>query len=149
MAFQCIYRCSDERGENWDGEEGSGISEGEERANIAWSLVCRALRFVWRVEGRLKGKVGRFVEVYRRRGLKVNEGKSKVRKRKHCSVVQVLAEIASSYQRSTILSNYDTEQQILNTITEGQCKTKKTKYTTCRTLRKKTSPHGTKKCTDG
>ena len=36
---------------------------------------------MWRVEERLKAKVGRFVEVYRRRGLKVNEGKGKVRKR--------------------------------------------------------------------
>ena len=40
LAFQGIYGCSDERGENGDGEEGSKISNGE-KVEIAWPLVCR------------------------------------------------------------------------------------------------------------
>ena len=41
LAFQCICECSDKGGENWDGQEGSEISVGEERVDIAWPLVCR------------------------------------------------------------------------------------------------------------
>ena len=63
MAFQCIYEWSDEGGEDGDGKE-----EREWRLPgvlYADDLVLRAM-------------VGRFVEVCRRRGLKINGGKSKV-----------------------------------------------------------------------
>ena len=41
LAFQCIYGCNDERGENGDVEEGSEISVGGEREEIAWPHVCK------------------------------------------------------------------------------------------------------------
>ena len=41
LAFQCIYGCSDERGENGDGEEENEVFGGGERVQIAWPLVCR------------------------------------------------------------------------------------------------------------
>ena len=41
LAFKCIYRRSDEGGENGDGKEGSEISGGGEIVEIAWPLVCR------------------------------------------------------------------------------------------------------------
>ena len=40
LALQCIYGCS-EGGENGDGEEGSEISGGGKRVEIAWPLLCR------------------------------------------------------------------------------------------------------------
>ena len=48
---------------------------------IAWPLICRCFSFVWlcgESEEDLRLMVGRFVVVCRRRGLKVNAGKSKV-----------------------------------------------------------------------
>ena len=47
LALQCIYGRSDEVVENWDGEEGSEISGGGKRVEIACLLVCRLLDFVW------------------------------------------------------------------------------------------------------
>ena len=41
LAFQCIYECSDERGEDGDGNKGSEIPVGHERVEIAWPLVSR------------------------------------------------------------------------------------------------------------
>ena len=41
LAFQCIYGCSDKRGENGDKEEGSDILGGRERVDFAWPLLCR------------------------------------------------------------------------------------------------------------
>ena len=38
LAPQCIYERSDEGGENGDGEEGSEISGGGKRVEIAWPL---------------------------------------------------------------------------------------------------------------
>ena len=58
--LKCVYGCSDERGENGDGEDGSEISRGGEKGQIAWSLVYRRLG------------------VYRRRVRKVNANESKV-----------------------------------------------------------------------
>ena len=69
--YQCTYRCSDKRGENGDGEEGrewrlSGLSY----AN-GFSLCGES-------EEGIMAMVGRLVEVFRRRCLKVNADKSKV-----------------------------------------------------------------------
>ena len=48
LAFQCIHGCSDEGGENGDGEEGSGVRFLEEgRLEIDCPLVCNLLRFTW------------------------------------------------------------------------------------------------------
>ena len=41
LIFQCIYGWSDEVGEDGNGKEGSEITEGWERVEIAWPLVCR------------------------------------------------------------------------------------------------------------
>ena len=41
LALQCIYGWSDEGGENEDGEEGSEISGGGKRMEVAWPLVCK------------------------------------------------------------------------------------------------------------
>ena len=38
---------SDELVENGDGEEGSEISRGGNRVEIAWPLICRWFGFVW------------------------------------------------------------------------------------------------------
>ena len=46
LVFQCLYRQSYEGGENGDGEEGSVISGGGKRMEIAWPLGCRLLGFV-------------------------------------------------------------------------------------------------------
>ena len=71
LAFQCIYGCSDERGENVDWEEGR-----EWRLPGLW---CADDLVLWgESEEDLSTMVGCLVEVGRRRGLKVNAGKSKV-----------------------------------------------------------------------
>ena len=41
LALKYIIGCSDEGVENGDGEEGSEISRGGKRVEIAWPLVCR------------------------------------------------------------------------------------------------------------
>ena len=63
LVFQCIYGCSDERKENGDVEE--------ERE---WRLP--GLLYADDLEEDLWAIVGQFVEVCRRRGLKVNAGKN-------------------------------------------------------------------------
>ena len=71
LALQCIYGCSDEGGENGDGEE-------ERRY---WRLpdlfYANDLVLCGESEEDLRAMVGRFVKVCRRY-LKVNAGKSKV-----------------------------------------------------------------------
>ena len=73
-----IFGCSEEGGENGDGKERNEISGGGKRVEIVWPLVCRGLGFVWRVGERPEGNGGTFVDVIRRRGLKVNAGKNKM-----------------------------------------------------------------------
>ena len=76
--MSCIYGCSDEREESGDGEKGREISLEGERGEIAWPLVADDLVMCGESEENLRAVVGRFVEVCKRRGLKVNAGKSKV-----------------------------------------------------------------------
>ena len=38
---KCIYRYSDKGGENGNGKEENKVSEGRERLEIAWVLVCK------------------------------------------------------------------------------------------------------------
>ena len=66
------------RGEYGDGENGSEISGGGERVEIAWLFVCRLLGFMWQIGEDLITTVGCVVEECWRRGLKVSEGKSKM-----------------------------------------------------------------------
>ena len=40
LALQCIYGCSDGKGENVDGEDGIEISGGGDRVDIIRLLVC-------------------------------------------------------------------------------------------------------------
>ena len=68
-ALQCIYGRSDEGGEN--GEEGR-------EWRLPGLLCADDLALCGESEEGLRAMVGRFVEVCRRRGLKVNGGKSKV-----------------------------------------------------------------------
>ena len=71
LVFQCIYGCSDERGEDGEGKEGSeGILPG---------LLYADKLVLWgESEEDLRAMAGWFVEECRRRGLKVNAGKKKV-----------------------------------------------------------------------
>ena len=39
LAFQCIYGCSDEVGEDEDGRDRSEVNGEEERVKINWPLV--------------------------------------------------------------------------------------------------------------
>ena len=40
LSVQCLYGRSDEGGEDGDEEEGSELSGGWERVEIAWPFVC-------------------------------------------------------------------------------------------------------------
>ena len=60
LALQCIYGRGDKSCENGDAEEGSEVSGGGKRVEIAWPLVCRRLGFVWLVGGRPEGNGGTF-----------------------------------------------------------------------------------------
>ena len=71
MALQCIHGCSGEGGENGDGEEGR-------EWRLPGLLYAEDLVLCGELEEDLRVMVGHFVEVCRRRGLKVNAGKSKV-----------------------------------------------------------------------
>ena len=71
LAFQCIYECSDERGENRDEEMG-----GEWR--LLGLLYEDDLVLCGESKEDLRTMVGQFVKVCRRRGLKFNARKSKV-----------------------------------------------------------------------
>ena len=41
LDLQCIYGCSDDGGENRDGEDGNEISGRGKRVDITWPLICR------------------------------------------------------------------------------------------------------------
>ena len=69
MAFQCIYECSDEKGEN--GEEGR-------EWRLPGLLYTDDLALCGGLEEDLREIPGSFVDIYRRSGLKVSGGKSKV-----------------------------------------------------------------------
>ena len=69
MAFQCIYGCIDGRSEN-EGEE-----EGREW-KLKSLLYAEDLVLCDELEEDLTAMLGRFVELCRKRGLKVNAGKS-------------------------------------------------------------------------
>ena len=45
MAVQCVYGCSDERGEDRDRKEGTEIPGGGERVEIAWPLFMQMTLF--------------------------------------------------------------------------------------------------------
>ena len=45
---QCIYGCSDERGESGEGEDRCKVSGGCKRVVIDWSLVYRFCMMSWR-----------------------------------------------------------------------------------------------------
>ena len=78
LAFQCIYGCSDEGGEDLDREEGSEISGRGESVNFTGLLNADDLVLFGESEEELRAMVGWFAEVCRRRGQKVNAGKSKM-----------------------------------------------------------------------
>ena len=69
-AIQYVYGCSGERGENWVWERGGS---GNYRASYADDLVLCV-----KLEEKLKAIVKHFVEMCRKRGLKLNADKSKV-----------------------------------------------------------------------
>ena len=71
LAFQCIYGCSDEGSENGYGKEGR-------EWRLPGLLYADALVMCGELEENLRLMVGQFVEICKRRGLKVNAGKSKV-----------------------------------------------------------------------
>ena len=71
LGVHCIYGSNDEGGENGDGEEGR-------EWRLPGLLYADDLVLCGESEEDLRAMVGRFAEVCRRRGLKVNAGKSKV-----------------------------------------------------------------------
>ena len=71
LAFQCIYGCSDERGENGDGKEGR-------KWRLPGLLYADDLVQCDELKKNLRAMVRWIVEVCRRRRLKVNAGKKKV-----------------------------------------------------------------------
>ena len=66
-----MYGCSDERGENGNGKEGR-------EWRLPGFLYADDLVLCGESEEDLRAMVGQFVEVCRRKGMKVNAGKSKV-----------------------------------------------------------------------
>ena len=78
LVRQCIYGRSDEGDENGDGEEGSEISGEGREGRLPNLLYADDLVLFDESEEDLRTMVGCFVEVCRRRGVKVNAGKSKV-----------------------------------------------------------------------
>ena len=71
LTVQCIYGWSDGGGENGDWEEGR-------EWRLPGLLCADDLVLCGESEEDLRAVVGCFVEVHRRRGLKVSAGKSKV-----------------------------------------------------------------------
>ena len=69
FAFQCVYKCSDERSEN---------GEGGREWRLPGLLYADELVLYGELEEDLKLMVKHFVEVHGTRGLKVNSNKSKV-----------------------------------------------------------------------
>ena len=63
LAFQRVYECSDERGENGDGEEGR-------EWRLPGLLYAGDLVLIGKLEEDLRAMVRHFVEVCRRRVLK-------------------------------------------------------------------------------
>ena len=70
LPLQCIYGCSDERGENRDREKGR-------EWRLPGLLNAYDLVLCGESEEDLRAMVRCFVELYSRRGLKVNAGKGK------------------------------------------------------------------------
>ena len=68
LAFQCIYGCSDERGESGDGR----------KWRLPHLLYANDLALCGKLKEDLRALVECFVEVCRRKGLKDNADKSKV-----------------------------------------------------------------------
>ena len=75
LAFQCIYGRSDEGCEDGYGKEGSGIIGGWRLPGL---LYTNDLNLCGESVEDPRAMVGQFVEVCRRRGLRVNAGKSRV-----------------------------------------------------------------------
>ena len=71
LALQSIYGCSDEGGENGNGEEGR-------EWRLPGLFYADDLVLCGELEEDLRALVGHFAEMCRRRGLKVNAVKSKV-----------------------------------------------------------------------
>ena len=71
LAVQSIYGCSDEGGENGNGEEGR-------EWRLPGLFYADDLVLCGELEEDLRALVGHFAEMCRRRGLKVNAVKSKV-----------------------------------------------------------------------
>ena len=71
LAFQCIYECNHEGGKDGDRQEGR-------EWRLPGLLYADDLVLCSELEEDLRAMVGRFVEVCRRRELKVNAGKSEV-----------------------------------------------------------------------
>ena len=78
LAFQCIYGRSDVVFENGDGKKEREISRGEREWRLPGLLYADDLVLCGESEEDLSAVVGRFIEVCRRRGLKVNACKRKV-----------------------------------------------------------------------
>ena len=77
LALQCVYVCSDERGEYGDGEGGNENSGGGESGDCQTSCM-QMTRLCGEPDEDLKVMVESFVEISMKRGLKVNADKGKV-----------------------------------------------------------------------
>ena len=79
LVVQCIYGWNDEGGENGDGK-GGGVSflEDGKEWRLPGPLYADNLVICGESKEDLRAMVEQFAEVCRRRGLKVNAGKSKV-----------------------------------------------------------------------
>ena len=75
MALQCVYGCSNKRGESGDAEDGSEISGGVRRRRLPGFLYANDLGLCRESP---EGEGGTFCEVCRIRSLEINEYKSKV-----------------------------------------------------------------------
>ena len=71
LALQRVYGCSNESGENGEGEKESSVSGGGERVEITRYLLCRRIGFVWRVGGGTEGEGGAFLCGWRAIGTNV------------------------------------------------------------------------------
>ena len=78
LAFQSMYGRSDEEGEDGDGKKGSEIPVGGREWRLPGLLYANDMILCGESKEDLRAMVGRFVEVCRRRDLKVNPCKSKV-----------------------------------------------------------------------
>ena len=75
MTFQCVHECGDETG---DGKSGREVLRGGERRRLPGVLYWDDLALCAESEEDLRVLKGSFVEVCKRRGLKVTVDKSKV-----------------------------------------------------------------------